>query len=491
VKIKITDKKIYIISLLALLGIISAALRLYINYSTEFMPGAVGAFYIVQVRSIIETGSLAFNEFPLIFYIEAVFAKAIIVFGQTNVDLAVNQAVKIFDGIIPALSIYPAYFLIRKILGEKENKFIVILISSLSVFYVSFFTLISDYQKNSLGLLWLFFLLLYVYKSLLHQKRKNFLLAFIFFALTGVTHFGCFAVALLFLSTLFTVKYFQNFTLKRLTRFTLEVFVVLILGAATIYYFSPDRIELILQIPSEIFHEPILLSILKGKPLISTLDIINIMLVNFIAAAALYFFATQKSSINSIDKIFFFSSIILSFILASPFLGVEWGQRLYLIAYIFTIPLIAFLFNRTERKIIKNVITISVASIISASFLISALTPQFSNMNREWYNELTGMKKYISKSKSTLVIARLGMHYWASWIFRTYIGQPGNVTPEWWTRIDNIYILQQKNGALPFGTAGLYGKPFPEPDVPPKSDLLFEGKYFRLFLTHNPPESIK
>lgn len=489
-KIKITNKNIFIISLLAVLAIISATLRLYINYSTEFMPGAVGAFYIVQVRSIIETGSLAFNEFPLIFYIEAMLAKAIIIIGHTSVDAAVNHAVKIFDGIVPAASIYPAYYLVRKILGKDKNKLFAILISSLSIYYFSFFTLVSDYQKNSLGLLWLFFMLLFVYKALLYKSTKYFLLSFIFFVLNGVTHFGCFAVSLLFLSTLFTVKYFQKFTIKRLTRFVLEVFGVLILGWLTIYYLSPDRIDLILHIPSKIFKEPILLSILKAKPLVSTIDIINILLVNVVAVWALYFFITQKSIIKRVEKIFFLSSIIISFILASPLLGVEWGQRLYLIAYIFMIPLIAFLFKRTKNEIIKKIITFSAASIICASFLISALTKQFSNMNREWYNELNGMKQYISKNKSTLVIARLGMHYWASWIFRTYVGQPENITSEWWGRIDNIYVLQQKKGAILFGTAGLYGKPFPEPVIPPGSDLLFDGKYFKLFLTHNPPSII-
>ena len=144
------------------------------------MPGAVGAYYIIQVKSVVENGTLAFKEFPLLFYIEAAFAKLFLLISPRDIKSAVNIICRAFDAVIPALSIIPAYLLVKMLFGENKNKTGILLISSLSIFYFSFFVLVSDYQKNSLGLLWLFFLILFSYKSLNDGSVKNYLLAALF-----------------------------------------------------------------------------------------------------------------------------------------------------------------------------------------------------------------------------------------------------------------------------------------------------------------------
>jgi hypothetical protein len=455
------------------------------------MPGAVGAFYLVQARSIIENGTLAFKEFPLLFYLEALFAKIIMIISGTNVSSAVDYAARIFDAIVPTLSIFPSYFLTKKLMGEKHSRYTVGLFASISIFYISFFTLVSDYQKNSLGLLWLFCLILFVYKSFDEKGSKNYLLTFLFFVLTGTTHFGCFSVSLFFLFVLLTVKYFQVFSLKRLWRYLFEVAVLLLVGLSAIYIFDPFRMRFLLKAPLEIFNEPILFSIIEGKPLISPPDIINILFVNLVAISAIVVLFKIKTNIGRTKKIFIVTSIIVSLFLASPFLGFEWGQRLYLISYFVLTPLAIFLFNTIRKKYYRKIFAALIALILFGSIAVTLTTPQYSNMNYGCDKELKEMRKILPKDGTMLIVSRLGLSYWVSWNFNTLVSLEEHIRRAWWNSIDNIYFLEQIKDKVNFGSAGLYGKPFKDPKIPRSSILVFKGEYFKLYRVPEPPKYLQ
>ena len=59
-------------SLLAVLAGILAKLSLT---KGDLLPGLDGAFYWVQVRSVLENQSLAFSDLPFIFWVQAAIAK--------------------------------------------------------------------------------------------------------------------------------------------------------------------------------------------------------------------------------------------------------------------------------------------------------------------------------------------------------------------------------------------------------------------------------
>ncbi len=451
------------------------------------MPGAVGAFYLVQVRSVFETGSLAFREFPLLFYVEAALAKLWMFLFQTNVDITVNHVCRIFDAVIPTFSIIPTCLFVKNFIEEKYDNKIVIIISSFSIFYISFFILVSDYQKNSLGILWLFCIVYFVYRILKEKSLRNYLLLLLFFILAGITHFGSFAVAIFFLSTVFTVNYFKNFTVKRLIKLFAEITIVLGIGLGAIYFIAPDRFELLIKSPVEIFNDPIIFSLLKNRNTISPVDLANIGFINFIAVVGFIILFREKNKIDPSQKTFIVSSIITCLVLASPLLGIEWGQRLYLISYVFVIPILIFLMERIKSCSQKRIITAALIVVLLASIIITILTPQYSNMNKKEYEELVQMNKTFNQNESNLVIARLGLHYWVYWVSGVIIANEEHVRKKWWNHIDNIYYLKQKKGIIPFGTAGLYGRTFNDPKIPDGTDKIFVGEYFLLFRAAKPP----
>ena len=108
-------------ALLAFFIIAASAIRLHTNFSTKFISGNNGAYYLVQARSLLENGRLQFVEFPLLFWLEAGLARIFFHLGFGNIDSSVDLASRLFDSIIPVLSIIPAYALTKRIIGNERK----------------------------------------------------------------------------------------------------------------------------------------------------------------------------------------------------------------------------------------------------------------------------------------------------------------------------------------------------------------------------------
>ena len=111
-------------------------------------------------------------------------------------------------------------------------------------------------------------------------------------------------------------------------------------------------------------------------------------------------------------------------------------------------------------------------------------------MDEASYKELKLIKSVLPIRGSTVIIARFGLHYWASNILDEMVGTEADVHKNWWGKIDHIYYLIQKNDIKPFGPAGLYGPPYPEPERPSNSHLIFDGGIFQLFSALSPPDKM-
>ncbi|MCK9279872.1 MAG: hypothetical protein M0P71_04570 [Melioribacteraceae bacterium] len=57
--------------------LVSMTIRFSTNFGAEFIPGTNGAFYLLQVRSILKSGFILLDDFPLVFYLQALFALAV------------------------------------------------------------------------------------------------------------------------------------------------------------------------------------------------------------------------------------------------------------------------------------------------------------------------------------------------------------------------------------------------------------------------------
>jgi hypothetical protein len=475
-------------ALLTGLYLIAASIRLSINFSTEFIPGANGAFYLSNVRSIIESGELLFKDFPLIFYLEAMLAKLFIVFGLADIEKAIDLACRLFDSLIPPLSIIPAYLLTRRIIKPDENKLAVIIITSSSVLFISFLMLVSDFQKNSLGLFWLFGLMLFVHKSLSSKRNFDYFTALLFFLLAGLTHFGSFLVAVLYFIIVFLVK--NIFGKKISIKPIIIAALLIIISYIIILLISPSRLNTTFDFIYNTFRNPVIILFLQKKPVISPIDLISMVLINLTAITALIYYIKRFEELNYINKVFFLSSIIASLALAFPFIGIEWAQRLNFMSYVPAVSILPFIFESIKHRKAKNRFLILIAAVIIFSILIRINIKTVSNINKEQYAELVFMEEKLPADGSVLIVARHGLEWWASYIMRRTVIREAALEKIYWDRFNYLLIIIQKKGKAPFGPIGLFGHPFREPLLPDNSELIYSGKYFDLFWSKTPPMDV-
>ena len=468
--------------------LVSAAVRLKINYSTEYIGGGNGAFYLVLVRNILEHGELVYREFPLVFWLEAAIAYIPLKLGLMNINSAIDFSSRVFDSIIPALSILPAYLLTKKLLGENVKPLAAVIIASTSVLYISFFTLVSDFQKNALGLLWLFSLLYWLLRFHEEKSLKNICFAALFLFLTAITHYGCIAVAIAIVAFDLLIRYALKFSWKKMAIGFGAIITVNILIYLVVYFVSPWRAESLLEAPLKLFKDPVLFSILKKEPVISPIDLATIVLVNSVALISLYKFIRKFKSLNEKHRGFVLTMILVSLFLSSPFLGLEVAQRLFFISYLTALPLIAFIYKDLNSVSLRKAVIGFLFLVIAVSSLLSFGRPNYSNMNRTLYAEMTKLQNILPEEEKTLIVARHGMEFWSSWIFRNMAVRQEELGESYWRWYNKVYFLIQKKDKSPFGPAGLFGKPFPEPAIPPKSELVYENEYFVIYKSMEPPK---
>lgn len=468
------NEKLFIFILIC----VSSLIRLKINFSTEFIPGNNGAFYLLLNRNLLEKGELIHRDFPLIFYLQSFLSLLLIKTNLLNEYNSIDFVTRVFDSFAPAFSIFPSYLIVKEII--KEKKLVVLAIASLSIYNFSFFTLISDFQKNSLAILWMLFLIYYLFK--LNQKfnYKNLLLTILFFVLTGLTHFGCFGVVIFIILINFLVSSLKNYSYKKIIYLFGVVFITITFSFLIVYLINPFRFYSLIKIIQSIFSYPAIQMIIKKEPIITPYDFIQIILSNVITLFSFYLLGKSRFAENTIFIVLTF----VSFILSSPIINYEIAQRLYLISYVPTIPLIAFIFTKSSYAVKKLVLIITTLVIIF-SIIISVNKKTYSNMNKKIYTEIEKMKEFVNYSAKPIIVSRHGLEFWITFITRIDAIREDEFSSKYYEWYNEVYFLIQKKDKSPFGPAGTFGLPFKEPIVPNKAKLIYSSDYIDLYKTNN------
>jgi hypothetical protein len=169
-----------ITSIVAVIAGISAKLALT---SGELLPGLDGAYYWVQVRSVLNNFTLAFSDLPLVFWIQAAIAKTL-----GNVPLGV----RISDAVLPAISAIPIYLIAKKY-KKPFLPAISILIILLHPVQLFFFT--GDFIKNEATIPVVFFMALVLVNWDKNSKRFSIICLLALTVIIAISHFGTLLLA--------------------------------------------------------------------------------------------------------------------------------------------------------------------------------------------------------------------------------------------------------------------------------------------------------
>lgn len=469
--------------LLALVVGLAAAIRWRINFSQKLMPGNNGAYYLVQVRSLLEDGRLHLSAPPFIFYMEALVARVLLMLRAGSSADCIVWACKGVDSVLPALAAVPAFLLARALSCTKTRPFWPALTVSLfSVLYFPALLMTGDFHKNAAGMVWLLSFIYLLYLSLKHQEKRHYLLAGLFLVLTGLTHQGPFGVALLLLLVVVAISLLSGQMLRQIAKLA-AIAAILLLPAGVVLYFSIGSLsarELVNVIPWPIgfFQRPMLFA--GGRVFGGPFNLVNLGIVTVIAILGIILLRRRWSTLPQPDRTLVAAAAVTTLFLASPLIGLRYSGRLLLIAYAPAAVVLAFLLTSLHTRPARlAVAAIALIPTVTLSMLILR-HGRPASITEPAYRELHQMVGLITEPKESLVVARHGLEWWAAWVLATNVAEANPLDAKTISTYSVVFYLQQIADTPSYGPAGPAGPPFPEAQAPCEAEVVFQGRYFRL-----------
>ncbi len=473
--------------LLGLVVGLAVTIRWRMNFSQKLMPGNNGAYYLVQVRSLLEDGRLHIPAPPFVFYLEALAAQALLMLRAGSSADCIVWACKGVDSILPALAAVPVFLLARTLSRSRTGSlWPAFTVSLFSVLYFPALMMTGDFHKNAAGMVWLLFFTYLLYLSLKHQARKHYLLAGLFLVLTGLTHQGPFAVALLLLLVVAAISFLSGQMLRQIAKLA-AIAIILLLPAAAALYFSLGSLgtrELINIIPwpTGFFERPMLFAILTGGGGIfgGFVNLANLGIVTVIAILGIILLRRRWPTLPQPDRTLALAAAITTLFMASPLIGLRYSGRLLLMAYAPAAVVLPFILTRPDNRPARWAVT---AIILASTVTLSAPLLRYgrsASITEPAYRELHQMVGVITEPKKSLVVARHGLEWWAAWVLQTDVAEAYRVDAETISKYRAVLYLQQIADTPSYGPAGPGGQPFPEAQAPAEAEVIFQGRYFRL-----------
>ena len=443
-------------------GIISLGIRLYFNFSQDLIPGINGGYYPLQVRYVLTNGHLGFPDMPLIFYLDAILIKFVSLFGVPITDTLIMNVVKIIDSISIPLLLIPIYKIFR-LSKPTTYKYFSTSIIAFSVLSFSPLILKSDLQKNAVAIVFLFASVSYFLSYLSKKNKKDIYMSILFFLLIGITHFGTFAFALVFMIIAIAFSYKQ--------KAIIPLVILTIFSLAIVAIFDFSRFIRLTSFWTELFNKPALLSNLLAPP-----DLILILISLLLAGFGLFILKTKGFRLDPYQKAIAFSSVICLFLLSFPLLDTEYFKRLSLFLFI---PQIILIIQIAPVLDIPHLRIISFSLIVITFLSVFAVIgkPADAVLDKGAYENLKELTTIIKNDNETIIIARHGLEWWAAWVLKTKVGQDKSIDKAFFEKYRNIIFLTQING---FGN-DRQRTPFHEPIAPPNSEVIFSSEYFKAY----------
>lgn len=372
----------------------------------ELLPGLDGAFYWVQVRSIIENQSLAFTDLPFVFWVQAAIAKIV---GD------IPLGVRISDAVLPALSAIPIYFITRKF----KNAFlpaVAILVVLLHPIQLYFFT--GDFIKNEAAIPLVFFIVLVLMNWETQSRRVSALYLALLLLLVMFSHFGTALLAFMLIG-IWALLQLRKSKRSSWIKASILFLVILVSFLASLAMIVPNRYERLIQFirtPSIIFQRPILDGMINGYA--------NSIIAFTIVASQSFVIILGMITWRYRGKIPFsqmsliLSSLITTFLLSSPFMSMEWADRLTALSFVPLVTAAILIFGNVHGLISKAPTTIFAATILISAISFSSY-PMKQVFSDEMYSDFKELAQQVDLPENSVIVARHGVEYLSAWHFET------------------------------------------------------------------------
>lgn len=450
-----------------IIGVVSFGIRLFINFSQELLSGN-GGYYPLQVRTVLERGELAFPDMPFLFYLDAGIVRFLTFFGATASNELILNVVKVVDSLSVPLLLIPLYQILNL---SKRINFSYFILSIVGFAVLSFYTLnlTSSFQKNSLAITILIFSISWFFKFLESKNWKQLIVAIAFLTLTGLTHFGTFAFALL-LGT-----FFLAFSFKK--KAVIPIILLITAALLLIYQFDTVRFSRLLLSWKGLFSrlpnpgQLLLTGVYLGFAIVTTRGYIRF-----------------KNSFNIYDKAIILTCISLLIFIPFPIIDPQASGRMSAFLFI-PIVLILFKFEPFISIKMKKIVSIGLGVITLGSigfFII--MTPPV-EVSIEALKDMDKMKPYITEPDRTVIVSKHNLEFWVAWALEVDVSQESKFNDTLINDYEDIFIINQiRDVELRVGPGRRNEEAkrnhFDEPLIPANSSLVYSSEYFKLFQYH-------
>ena len=245
-----------------LVFIAAVAARAWIQFAGELPPAMDPAYYPMQAWWLFNEGRLLYQDAPLIFVLDGLLAKFFIVAGMQS-DSAYLVASQVVDCVTePWVALFVFCFGFAWCGGARRGIPVVNAGAVLAVLSAPVIRMVSDFEKNSLGLVWAAMSWWALWRAIAAVEIKLpraritrwFIVAVVALVLSALTHGGSFGCAVVGAGAIMVIWFVIGGATKR-TLFVSALAVALVgaMSLALLYVVSPSRAHDLLTAPQNIF----------------------------------------------------------------------------------------------------------------------------------------------------------------------------------------------------------------------------------------------
>ncbi|MEZ6190232.1 MAG: hypothetical protein R3C45_02975 [Phycisphaerales bacterium] len=477
------NRRAWVLTASAILITVTAA-RLWLNFRHTLTPGMDGAYYPLQTWWLIEHGKLMFHDLPLFFWLNSLLAHLIRFITGSTLNDAVIFSSRLIDGVAQPWSALPIMMLgYAWSSGRREALPGCAAAAVLAVMSPPIMRMASDFQKNSLGLVWMVFALWAMRNAMAHRPSvRRWGLLCLFILLSGLTHIGAFGVTCVMLGAT-AIAYRLAGDSLRPTRTDMIVLGGMAgLAAALIgamLWLEPVRTVYLLGTPWRVIHAG---QLRLSPPTVAASVVIYSLLVLVVRQA------WRDRDVMRCDRAVVTGAAVAVAMLTFPFLQGDYALRFMLMSPVPGAVLVAFVMARRAEAGKARWPAHALVAVTVPLALISPMMMLGPVLSTSAFNELNRMRDQVPDPAGTLIVAPHGVEFWAGLVMHTPVSW-SRIPDDAFTQYARVLILEPKPGPAmdrrppPPGPDG-HGPPGnagSELKVPADAKLIPGGESFNLY----------
>jgi hypothetical protein len=427
--------------------------RFALNFSTPYPPATDAGYYPMQTQAWLVQGRLLYDDLPLLFWLNAALAK-LLTWTGTPFDAALLMASRVLDCILQpwtAAAVVATGYLWAN--GRRQALPGSVAAALLVVLSPPILRMLSDFQKNSFGFVWMAAAIWACRSAMAAPSAKRWMLLTAFMILSALTHVGAFAVTSLIVGTAMLIWYSRSNS-----RMFKPFLAAAGLVAALLFYFEPRRTVAILHAP---------LALAAGPILWTPLPVL--VLAPFVIGIALRRVWRSEGVLPRVDLALIFALTSTLLVLICP-KNLEYFDRLWLMAPVPAAFLIAF--GLADLSVWSGAAALILAVFIA---VLSPVSVQGPYMVEGAAEDLRHLRQQVAEPQSTLIVAPHGLEWWAGYFLDTPVRMkmPENVFGQY----HRVLLLQHTRAFKPPGASPGFAPRLLEPPA----QRIYAGEYLNVY----------